>query len=74
LLTDNEAAGSLEHEVLGGQGADNGLFACVLIHGVAPAELTRFSIYLVSWNAYAAWALPGRPVDKEVRTLGSMPL
>jgi hypothetical protein len=37
-------------------------------------RLTRISIYLASWNAYAAWALPGSSVDKEVRKLGSMPL
>jgi hypothetical protein len=32
LLTDDGAVGSLEHEVIGGQGADKGLFACLLIH------------------------------------------
>jgi hypothetical protein len=35
-LADVGAAGGLEHELLGGQGADEGLLACLLLHADAP--------------------------------------
>jgi hypothetical protein len=35
-LADVGAAGGLEHELLGGQGADERLLACLLLHADAP--------------------------------------
>jgi hypothetical protein len=37
-LTDVGAAGGLEHELLGGQGADERLLACLLLHADAPGS------------------------------------
>jgi hypothetical protein len=49
-LADVGAAGGLEHELLGGQGADERLLACWLLHADAP----------VDWRA-RWWLSPDRP-------------
>jgi hypothetical protein len=41
-LADVGAAGGLEHELLGGQGADERLLACLLLHADTPVVWVAF--------------------------------
>jgi hypothetical protein len=54
-LADVGAAGGLQHELLGGQGADERLLACLLLH----ARLLSPGPLVGSWQEYLATSLGG---------------